>query len=320
MQSSKPGPGLINLGLIGAGRWGRNYIKTLAALDGVRLARLASRNPESASLVDTGCVISADWRVLVDAGDLDGIIVATPPAEHAAMAAAALAARVPVLVEKPLTMAVAEAQQLLAQSRSQRSLVMVEHTHLFHPAFEELCRQRAALGAIRAIRGDAGNHGPYRTDVPVLWDWGPHDVAMCIAVTGQVPRARAAVREERREVDGGIGESIRLELGWDDGVRGDISLSNIADRQRRFTVFCEDGVLVYDDMGQQKLVIHPAQDGNSQPEGMGRTVPVAKEFPLTRAVRAFVAAIAASDSVHPSLALGVDVVGVLADCARLIDQ
>ena len=42
--------------------------------------------------------------------------------------------------------------------------------------------------------------------------------------------------------------------------------------------------------------------------------------PLTRAVRAFVAAIVAGDSAHPSLALGVDVVGVLADCAGLIDR
>lgn len=311
---------MINLGLIGAGRWGRNYIKTLAALDGVRLARLASRNPERAALVDPVCVISADWRTLIDAGDLDGIIIATPPAEHVAMTAAAVAARIPVLVEKPLAMAIAEARQLLEQSRALRSLVMVEHTHLFHPAFEELCRQREGLGAICTIRGEAGNHGPYRTDVPVLWDWGPHDVAMCIAVTGGVPRVRSAVCDERREVGGGIGESIRLNLEWAGGVCADIRLSNIADRQRRFTVFCERGVLVYDDLAQHKLVIHPVQNGVMQPKGVGRAVPVVTEFPLTRAVRAFVAAIVAGDSAHPSLALGVDVVGVLADCAGLIDR
>ncbi len=312
--------GVINLGLIGAGRWGRNYIKTIAALDGVRLARLASRNPESAALVDADCKISDDWRVLLDEAELDGIIIATPPALHAGMASAAIAAGLPVFVEKPLTMSVAEAGQLLDQARTKRSLVMVEHTHLFHPAFEALCRERADLGAICAIRSEAGNHGPYRSDVPVLWDWGPHDVAMCIALTGAVPQVRAAACDERREVGGGIGESIRLELQWHDGIRADIGLSNITERRRCFTVFCEAGVLVYDDLARHKLVIHPAQGGVALPEGAGRPVPVETEFPLTRAVRSFVAAIEARATTHSSLALGVDVVGVLAECERVIDR
>lgn len=309
---------MINLGLIGAGRWGRNYIKTVAAMEGVRLARLASRNPASATLVDAGCMISADWHELLDAGDLDGIIIATPPALHAGMVSAAIAASLPVLVEKPLTLDVAEAEKLLKQSRERGSLVMVEHTHLFHPAFEALCLQCADLGAICAIRGEAGNHGPYRSDVPVLWDWGSHDIAMCIALTGAVPRARAAVSDERRNVEGGIGESIRLLLEWPDGKQADIRLSNITDRQRRFTVFCEGGVLVYDDLAQHKLVVHPAQAGDAQPQGAGTMLPVATGFPLTRAVERFVDAIRAGDLTHASLALGVDVIRVLADCERVM--
>lgn len=311
---------MIKLGLIGAGRWGRNYIRTIAALDGVRLTRLASRNPGSTGLVDADCVISADWRDLLVAGDLDGIIIAAPPATHAGMTAAAIDACVPVLVEKPLTMDVALARQLLDQARARRSLVMVEHTHLFHPAFEELCRQRPTLGAIRAIRGEAGNHGPYRKDVPVLWDWGPHDIAMCIAVTGTVPRAAAASRDEQRPVDAGVGETIRLHLVWGDGVAADIRLSNIADKCRRFTVLCERGVLVYDDLALHKLMIYPPQESAALPAGEGKVVAVAQAFPLTCAVRGFADAIAAGRTEHPSLALGVEVVGVLADCAGLIDR
>ena len=52
---------IVNLGLIGAGPWGSNYIKTIARLDGVCLSRLASRNPESPALAGTGCQISEDW-------------------------------------------------------------------------------------------------------------------------------------------------------------------------------------------------------------------------------------------------------------------
>ena len=38
---------ILNFGLIGAGAWGRNYIKTIDGLDGMALTRLASRNPEN---------------------------------------------------------------------------------------------------------------------------------------------------------------------------------------------------------------------------------------------------------------------------------
>ena len=78
----------LRLGLLGAGRWGRNYIRTIAASAGVRLARLASRNPDSANLVPPDCVIFADWREMLDARALDGVIVATPPGVHAEMALA----------------------------------------------------------------------------------------------------------------------------------------------------------------------------------------------------------------------------------------
>ena len=40
----------LRLGLIGAGPWGRNFIRTIDGIDGVTLARLASRNPESAGI------------------------------------------------------------------------------------------------------------------------------------------------------------------------------------------------------------------------------------------------------------------------------
>jgi predicted dehydrogenase len=309
---------LVKLGLVGAGRWGRNYIKTISTLDGVCLTRLASRNPESQSLVDANCEITTNWQSLISAGDLDGVIVATPPDLHAEMALAAISARLPVLVEKPLTLNLAQAEKLLKQSIEQGVLIMVEHTHLFHPAFEALCMKSAFLGPILAIRAEASNHGPYRSDVSVLWDWGAHDIAMCIALTGTSPRARSATCYESCNVEGGIGESIHLELEWPDGMIADIRLSNISVRRRRFTVFFEGGVLVYDDMANNKLVMHPAQHFEEQLRGLGRALPFANCFPLTRAVASFVGSIKSKAISHDSLALGVDVTRVLAECERLV--
>ncbi len=311
---------MIKVGLIGAGRWGRNYIKTISQLDGVCLARLASSNPESRSWVDNNCEITTDWRGLLSAGDLDGVIIATPPNLHEEIALSAIAAHLPVLIEKPLTLDLEQAEKILKQSIGQGVLVMVEYTHLFHPAFEALLMKSKSLGSILAIRAEAGNRGPYRSDVSVLWDWGSHDIAMCIALTGTVPQARSAVCYESCKVEDGIGETIHLKLEWPGGKFADIQLSNISERRRSFTVFCEGGVLVYDDMAQNKLMMHPAQYGYENLSYLGIALPVANSFPLTRAVEKFVGAIRTGATLHSTLALGMDVTKVLVECERLMES
>lgn len=309
---------MTRLGLIGAGRWGRIYIQTIAALDDVQLARLASRNPASPELVGPQCAVSVDWRELTESGDLDGLIIATPPSLHAEMTIAAVAAGIPVLVEKPLTLGLAEAVMLREQVRTRKGLVMVDHTHLFHPAFEELKRQVAALGMLREIEAEAGNQGPYREDVPVLWDWGPHDVAMCLDLLRESPREVRATREERTTQGSAVAETFRLELEFSSGARARIRISNMMEKTRRFSVRCGAGVLVYDDLVQNKLVLHQGVRGAPLTPANGMPIAISPELPLRRVVKAFVTAITEGSDRTSSLDLAVEVVAVLERCGKAL--
>lgn len=302
---------MIRLGLIGAGRWGRNYISTISALDGVQLARLASRNPESRALVGPACTIVSDWRQAIEAGDLDGIIVATPPALHAEVTRAAVNEGIPVLVEKPFTMSLESALVLRELALAKKQVVMVDHTHLFQPAFQELKRRVGDLGAIRAIDASAGNHGPYREGVPVLWDWGPHDVAMCLDLLHRYPQAIQAAREARKTVNGVEAETLRLDLTFLPEIQARIRLSNMVQKVRRFMVRCETGQLVFDDLAPDKLVL----------ESGGDQIPIriSPEAPLTRVVKAFAQAIESGADTTGSLDLAVDVVRILERCAQALD-
>ncbi|OFW27872.1 MAG: hypothetical protein A3H97_16540 [Acidobacteria bacterium RIFCSPLOWO2_02_FULL_65_29] len=297
----------LRLGLIGAGRWGRNYIRTVASLPEVRLVRLASRNPDGAMPVPADCAIFADWRELLDPRALDGVIVATPPRLHAEMASRAIDAGLPVLVEKPLTMDVAEAHSLRDHARELGVFAMVDHVHLFSPAYRMLKSIQPRYGAIRAIHGEAGNYGPYRPDVPVLWDWGAHDVAMCLDLVGAMPTRTGATVLERKSLEGGIGETIRVELAFPNGAGASLRLSNLMQKCRRFAVACERASLVYDDLAAQKLVVTEG--------GSGRAIEIGDDLPLGIAVSEFAEAIAARSRDTTSLELGVRVVEVLAACA-----
>src|SRR3954471_12673660 len=85
----------LRLGLIGAGRWGRTYIRSIAAMESLVLTAVASSNPETDVLLPPGCRRLGDWRRMIALPQVEAVIVATPPSLHFAMAKAALEAGKP---------------------------------------------------------------------------------------------------------------------------------------------------------------------------------------------------------------------------------
>ncbi len=308
----------LRLGLIGAGRWGRNYIKTIAGLEALRLAALASGNPASGLWVPQGCSVDSDWRAILDRHRIDAVIVATPPTHHAQMARAAVEAGLPVLVEKPLTQDLAEAIALREFVADRNGFVMVDHTHLFHPAYRKLRELAREQGPVRFLQGEAGNHGPFRRDTPVLWDWGPHDVAMCLDLLRTVPERVLARRTESRPVDDALGEIVELELFFAADVWAKIRIGNLIPKRRWFAAHFDRAVLVYDDLALHKLTLHPPSAGYAAPEGAGQPVAISADLPLASAVRDFAAAVRRGARDLSALDFGVSVVETLSRCAAAL--
>jgi len=306
----------IRLGLIGAGRWGRNYIRTIAELEGVRLVGVASRNPETARIVPANCAVLTDWRLLLSRKEIDGVIIAAPAPQHAEMVRAAIEAGLPVLVEKPLTLDLQEAIELRDAAVSRAGFFMVGHTHLFHPAYRALKAMAPGCGPIRAIRSEAGNYGPYRPDTPVLWDWGPHDVALCLDLLGAMPERVRANVAERRPVEGTVGEIIEMSLEFSGGVRAEIRFGNLMPKRRWFAVHLEKAVLIYDDLAPAKLTRHQPTRAYAAPTDAGVPIDISAELPLTNVVKAFETAIRSGKYDPAHMQLGVRVTDILAQSLR----
>lgn len=308
----------LRLGLIGAGRWGRNYIKTIAGLDAVRLTALASSNPESAQWLTQDCVIQRDWRAILDPRLIDAVIIATPAALHATMAGAAIEAGLPVLVEKPLTLSLDEARSLRDLVARRQGFVMIDHTHLFNPAYRRMKELLRNCGPLRALSAQAGNTGPFRRDAPVLWDWGAHDVALCLDLLGTAPSKVEARRIEHRQVDNAVGENLELHLFFPTNVEAQIRIGNLMPKCRRLAALTDSCVMVYDDLAEHKLTRHEVQDNWAQPRGEGLTLPISSKLPLTQVVEEFAAVVGANKYNMESLDLGVAVVTILDACEKLV--
>lgn len=311
---------LLRLGLIGAGPWGRNYIRTIAEMPGLTLSRLCSRNPESRAMAGAACECTEDWRAIISPGDIDGLIIATPPALHAEIAEAAMGAGIPPLIEKPLTLDLKSALRLARRAEEAGIPAMVNHIHLFHPAYRRLKQEAAALGPLLAIRSEGGNRGPFRPDTPPLWDYGPHDMALCLDLLQGEPETIEAKRERSGETEEGYGEVVAIWMAFAGGVRAHIRSGNLMDRKRRWLgVYFEKEVLVFDDLAKDKLRRHPGftVSGNGEPpvpEDAGTPVPVADTPPLAAALGAFAAAIRGENPPEAGLDLAVKVIRTLEAC------
>jgi len=283
-------------------------------IPGVGLAHLASSNPESRTLVSDDCIVTSRWEEVAENRHLDGIILATPPAMHLEMALAAIRAGIPVLVEKPMTLSLTDAHILADGAMSHNVLTMVGHTHLYSSAFRQLKRNSEALGQLIHTRSCGGNWGPFRPDATVRWDWGPHDIAMCLDLLGAFPfdiHADRIANVTQLRVDG---EAIAITLKFDCGAYSKIHLSNLELQKRRFFEAAYDGgSLVYDDLASDKLVFRAAT------ANVEETVVIDQSMPLTNLVEEFCSAIGRGNRVSDSLALGLKVVEVLAACQASLD-
>jgi predicted dehydrogenase len=292
--SSEP-TAVIRLGLIGAGRWGKNFIRTIRGLDGVVLSVLCSRNPASGELVDSNCKIVHDWHDLLGSDLCDGLIIATPPDTHAEILAAMIRARMPSMVEKPLTLDLQEALDLQRLLQQTTTPVLVDHIYLFHPAYRELKRLLAELGPIRSIQSEGGNHGPFRPNYNALWDYGPHDIAMCLDLIQTLPLHVACKASETSE-----GGNYELDLQFPSDVRASIKVGNlVSTKVRRLTVQCENNILVFDDLSTHKLQLD------------GAPIPVADTPPLAVAIKLFANGMRHGATEYFGLDLAVEVTRVL---------
>ncbi len=305
-------PDHLSVAVLGAGRWGKCLISTVQRLDGFSLRAVASSNPDTRTLVPNCCLVTPGWREVIEHPEVMAVLIATPPALHLEMTRHALTCGKPVFLEKPMTMEPQEAREIARLSAETGRPVIIDHIHLFSDAFRSMKEHLPQIGRIRRIRGDAGNKGPVRHDASVLWDWGPHDLAMILDITGARPHAVTACVLGQEQTRDGVGQHLRISLQFrEEHPDCAFEVSNIRPAKRRhFTVEGDLGRLEYDDLLPDKLLLQL----NGQP---ARPLALPGKPALDNALYAFrkAAHSGASADHRAILEQGIATVDILHECA-----
>ncbi len=247
----------LRFGVIGWGYWGPKIARNLDSLshaavtmvadtDASRFTNLAVNQP----WIQTTTLIEDIFR-----SDVDAIVIATPVSTHFQLAREALLHGKHVLVEKPLTANVTEAEELVALAQKQQRILMVGHTFEYNPAVNELRKlvQSGELGKIYCIEAERVNLGLFRNDINVIWDLAPHDISILLYLLAQRPE-RIKV-QAHAHVQSNIEDVAHLDLEFADGMNAHIHVSWLHPcKIRRVTVIGDARMVVYDDTNPAEMI------------------------------------------------------------------
>ena len=247
----------IKLGLIGAGTWGSNFIKTIEKIEGIKLIGISTKSGKFKKdyIYGNKIKIYKDWKELVLKKNIDGVIIASPANTHFEITKYCINLGLPCLVEKPITLKVSQAEYIYELAQKNKSIVLVDHIHLFHPAFKELKKIAQEAENIISINSVAGGNGPYRKDVRALWDWGSHDIAMTIDIMGSNPEIIDASYLNQSNEKSRKGEIIQTKLLFDNKKKATLIFGNLMKNKIRiFDLQTDKEMIRYQPLMQNQLI------------------------------------------------------------------
>lgn len=174
---------MTKIGIIGTGKWGMNHVKTLHNNFPENFFAVCDKNKntlEKINFLSDNVLKTDDIDFIINSGEVDGLIIATPAETHFEIAKKALQNNKHVLVEKPLTLYSEETAELIELSEKNNKVLMVGHVLLYHPAIIKIKQmiKDGHIGKVQYIYSNRLNLGTIRSEENILWSFAPHDISV----------------------------------------------------------------------------------------------------------------------------------------------
>ncbi|MEO5347227.1 MAG: Gfo/Idh/MocA family oxidoreductase [Magnetococcus sp. YQC-9] len=284
----------LRAAVIGVGYLGRFHAQKYARIAGVELVGVADLHPERAAKVADELKVAAvsDFRELLSRVDMVSVVTETE--SHFQVVKPCLEAGVHVLVEKPITSTLEDADRLVALAEARGLVLQVGHIKRFHPAVSAL-RESGWLENPRFI--EAQRFAPFKNralDVDVVQDLMIHDVDLILHFVSSEVESIEAVGSG---IFSGKLDIANARIRFANGCVANVSASRVArDATRRMRIFQKDALFDLD-FSRPGLSIRRrgagswVLDGVTLPAVEELDVPLQKVDAMEMEVRAFCEAV-----------------------------
>lgn len=279
----------VRTGLVGCGYLGKHHARILSELPLSQPVGFVETNDAAAKAIEeahgaAGMVRRGSIRELLEEG-ATAVVVATPTVTHGEVAAQLLDGGADVLVEKPMTATLAEADALVAAARAKGRVLQVGHIERFNPAVAAV---RPLVTDVKFI--EAHRLGVFVTralDVDVVLDLLVHDLDIALDLVGRkVVEIRAVgvpILSEKVDI-----ASVRL--AFEGGCVANLTASRVSqEKTRKFRFFQPDWYFSIDTQ-KRDVTAYRLDRLTGAPRIVEWPVAVAPADPLTEEDAAFLRA------------------------------
>ena len=232
----------LRIGVVGTGSLGYHHARILRDLPGTLFKGFYEANSERAGTVTRELGIRAYDTLDALLDDVDALSIVVPTSKHHEVAKSALLKGKHLLIEKPITVTLAEADELLALADRMNVKIQIGHIERFNRAI------RAAMPHIdQPLFIDSDRLAPFNprgSDVAVVLDLMIHDIDLVLTLIG------AEVREVSAAGLGVLTPSIDIadaRITFATGAVATITASRVSkDRMRKLRIFQRNGYLSLD--------------------------------------------------------------------------
>jgi len=316
-----------NICVVGAGYWGKNHIRTLHNLDALKgivesdqdvLHKFLNEYPGVLGHTDLSQALKEEY---------DGFTVATPAETHFTITREIILSGKHVLVEKPMTLSVSDAEELIGLAEEYNVNLLVGHLLLFHPAINKIKEliDTGKIGTLQYIYSNRLNLGKVRTEENVFWSLAPHDIAIFQYLTDSFPvRIQATGTTFLQK---GIPDLTLTHLNYKNGIKGHIFVSWLHPfKEHRLVVIGSEAMISFEDSLEGKpLKLYSKKFDliNGVPEkvdGPVEWIPYEKKMPLAIEFEYFLEHL---DGQKPKIAHGkhgLEIIKILVEASRQLES
>jgi predicted dehydrogenase len=322
----------ISVAVIGAGAFGRNHARVYQQLaasgERIKLGAIVDTDPARAQALagEFQCAAYSSVDDLLSAGGIHAASVAVPTVDHASVAAALMQAGVDVLIEKPLTTSLAEADELMDIATRCGRIAQVGHLERFNPAVQATIPLITKPMFFEVHRLSVFT--PRSLDIDVVLDLMIHDLdAVLSFVRSPVKEIRAAglpILSHKIDV-----ANARIE--FESGCVANFTASRVSTERVRKLRFFQPRQYISIDYGRQDVLVFTVGAGDAGAPSANPDIkmfkpPIASEEPLQAEIRAFLSAVRTRElpavNLHEgrrALAVALEVLGQIEAHARKLD-
>ncbi|OKY75172.1 MAG: UDP-N-acetyl-D-glucosamine dehydrogenase [Desulfobulbaceae bacterium DB1] len=254
----------IKVGVIGVGYLGKFHAQKYAAMENVELVGVADVVLSAARQVAAACGTRAfaDYRQLLPLVDAVSVVVPTPM--HHPVATECFAAGVDVMLEKPMTVTLEEADDLIKKAENGRRILQVGHLERFNPAIVAMQDYLTCPLFIESQR--VHSFKPRGADVDVVLDLMIHDIDIILHV---VPSPLQSIDTIGASVVTGGTDVATAHLIFENGCAANVTVSRVAHDNVRSLRIYQPGSSLTVNYATKEITVIERQTGLT-PEGYPR--------------------------------------------------